>query len=156
MIFYHDSPTGGLHKLKPFLSEHGKSYIYFAADPLVALLYAFKPVPKPFGLYPYGFDKDGRVVYSEYYENAFYELYHGKTGYLYPLIMRKIRPQSTVRMSARGRSRWIRSQSSRTCTLFTEGRSKRARFGSSRAEKFSKKKWVMLLTNCGRKLKSTT
>ena len=70
-------------KLEPFLSEHGRHYIYFATNPLVALLYAVKPVPKPFSFYPYGFDKHGNVIYSEYYENAFYDLYKGKAGYLY-------------------------------------------------------------------------
>ena len=83
MIFYHGSPVDGLSELKPFLSEHDKPYIYFSTEPLVALLYAVKPVPNPFSFYPYGFDKDGCVVYSEYFVNAFYELYHGKTGYLY-------------------------------------------------------------------------
>ena len=47
MTFYHGSPIGGLNKLEPFLSEHGRHYIYFATNPLVALLYAVKPVPKP-------------------------------------------------------------------------------------------------------------
>lgn len=83
MTLFHGSPTGGLTELQPFLSEHGKPYLYFATNPLVALLYAAKPVPKPFSFYPYGFDKDGTVVYSEYFENAFYELYHGRAGYLY-------------------------------------------------------------------------
>lgn len=83
MIFYHGSPVKEVKELKPFLSEHGKPYIYFATNPLVALLYAVKPVPKPFSFYPYGFDENGHVVYSEYYENAFYDLYKGKTGYLY-------------------------------------------------------------------------
>lgn len=83
MIYYHGSPIGVLKELKPFLSEHGKPYIYFATNPLVALLYAVKPVPKPFSFYPYGFDKNGCVVYSEYFENAFYDLYKGKEGYLY-------------------------------------------------------------------------
>lgn len=83
MIFYHGSPISGLKELRPFLSEHGKPYIYFATNPLVALLYAVKPVPKPFSFYPYGFDRNGNVIYSEYYENAFYELYKGKVGYLY-------------------------------------------------------------------------
>ena len=83
MIFYHGSSVKGLKELKPFLSEHGKPYIYFATNSLIALLYAVKPVPKPFSFYPYGFDKNGNVVYSEYYENAFYDLYKGKTGYLY-------------------------------------------------------------------------
>lgn len=83
MTFYHGSPIGGLSQLHPFLSEHGKPYIYFATNPLVALLYAVKPVPKPFSFYPYGFDENGIVVYSEYYENAFYDLYKNKAGYLY-------------------------------------------------------------------------
>lgn len=83
MAFYHGSPIGGLDELKPFLSEHGKPYIYFSSNPIVALLYAVKPVPKPFSFYPYGFDKNGAVVYSEYFENAFFHLYGGKVGYLY-------------------------------------------------------------------------
>lgn len=83
MTFYHGSPIGGLTELKPVLSEHGRAYVYFATNPLVALLYAVKPVPKPFSFYPYGFDRNGNVVYSEYYEDAFYDLYHGRSGYLY-------------------------------------------------------------------------
>lgn len=83
MILYHGSPVGGLKELAPFLSEHGRPYLYFADNPLVALLYAVKPVPKPFSFYPYGFAKDGAVVYSEYYENAFADIYKGKRGYLY-------------------------------------------------------------------------
>lgn len=83
MTFYHGSPLRALAELKPFLSEHGAPYIYFATDPLVALLYAVKPVPKPFSFYPYGFGKDGRVIYSEYFEDAFRALYRGRAGYLY-------------------------------------------------------------------------
>lgn len=83
MTFYHGSPTRGLTELKPFLSEHGKPYIYFSTNPLVALLYAVKPVPKPFSFYLYGFSKDGVLIFSEYYENAFYDIYKGKKGYLY-------------------------------------------------------------------------
>lgn len=83
MAFYHGSPIGELDELKQFLSEHGKPYIYFSSNPTVALLYAVKPVPKPFSFYPYGFDKNGTVVYSEYFENAFFHLYNGKVGYLY-------------------------------------------------------------------------
>lgn len=83
MTLYHGSPVGGLTELKPFLSEHGEPYIYFATNPLVALLYAVKPVPKPFSFYPYGFNKEGSVVFSEYYENAFYDIYKNKKGWLY-------------------------------------------------------------------------
>lgn len=83
MILYHGSPIGGLTELKPFISEHEKPYLYFAENPLVALLYAVKPVPKPFSFYPYGFGENGELLYSEYYENAFADIYEGKRGYLY-------------------------------------------------------------------------
>ena len=83
MKYYHGSPLGGLTELKPFLSEHGKPYIYLTTNPLVALLYAVKPVSKPYSFYPYGFDENRNVVYSEYYPNAFHDIYKGKTGYLY-------------------------------------------------------------------------
>ena len=82
MTFYHGSPIADLKTLKPFLSEHGQPYIYFSTNPLVSLLYAVKPVPKPFSFYPYGFDGKA-VVYSEYFENAFEKLYKGKYGFLY-------------------------------------------------------------------------
>ncbi len=82
MIFYHGSSIGGLTELKPFLSEHKKPYIYLTSNPVVALLYAVKPVPKPFSFYPYGFSGE-KVVYSEYYKNCFEEIYKGKKGYLY-------------------------------------------------------------------------
>lgn len=83
VTYYHGSPAGGLKEIKPFLSEHGKAYVYFSENPVVALLYAVKPVPKPFSFYPYGFSENGIVVYSEYYEDAFYDIYKGKKGYLY-------------------------------------------------------------------------
>lgn len=83
MTFYHGSPIGGLTRLEPFLSEHKKPYIYFSSTPVVSLLYAVKPVPKPFSFYPYGFADDGSVVYSEYYKNAFEDIYKGKVGYIY-------------------------------------------------------------------------
>lgn len=83
MTFYHGSPISGLTELVPSLSEHGRPYVYFSTNPLVALLYAVKPVPKPFSFYPYGFDPDGKVVYSEYFVDAFKKLYKGKTGFLY-------------------------------------------------------------------------
>lgn len=62
MTLYHGSPVADLKELKPYLSEHGKPYIYFAENPLIALLYAVKPVPKPFSFYPYGFGNDGSIV----------------------------------------------------------------------------------------------
>lgn len=99
MILYHGSPIGGLTELKPFLSEHQKPYLYFAGDPLVALLYAVKPVPKPFSFYPYGFGADGGLHYSEYYENAFADIYKGKRGYLYEWHAEREKTETPTRIS---------------------------------------------------------
>lgn len=82
MILYHGSSIGGITELKPFLSEHKKPYVYLASNPVVALLYTVKPVPKPFSFYPYGFNGE-KVVYSEYYKNCFEDIYKGKKGFLY-------------------------------------------------------------------------
>lgn len=82
-IFFHGSTENNLTYLKPQLSEHGKEYVYFSTNPLVALLYSVKPVPKPFSWYTYGFNDEGIPVYSEYFENAFELLYKNKVGYLY-------------------------------------------------------------------------
>lgn len=81
--YYHASPVANNQELKPFLSEHGHKYVYFSTNPLVALLYSVKPVPKPFSWYTYGFNCDGILVYSEYFENQFKTIYGGKRGYLY-------------------------------------------------------------------------
>ncbi len=82
MLLYHGSSIGNLTELNPFLSEHQKPYVYLTENPVIALLYTVKPVPKPFSFYPYGFNGD-KVVYSEYYKNCFKDLYKGKTGFLY-------------------------------------------------------------------------
>ncbi len=52
-IFYHESPIGELKELSLSIYEHGQVYVYFADNPLIALLYVVKPVSKPFSLYPY-------------------------------------------------------------------------------------------------------
>ena len=83
MTLYHGSPTGALTQLIPSLSEHNKPYIYFSSNPVVALLYAVKPVPKPFSFYPYGFGSNGEIIYSEYFKNSFESIYKGQVGYIY-------------------------------------------------------------------------
>lgn len=82
MTLYHGSSVGGIRELTPFLSEHKKPYVYLTSNPVVALLYTVKPVPKPFSFYPYGFNGE-KVVYSEYYENCFADIYKGQKGFLY-------------------------------------------------------------------------
>lgn len=82
MTLFHGSPTGNLKELVPTVSEHGKPYVYLSTNPVVALFYAAKPVEKPYSWYPYGFDGE-TPVYTEYYENALYDVYGGRSGYLY-------------------------------------------------------------------------
>lgn len=83
MTLFHGSPITGLKILKPFVSEHEEAYVYFSENPVVALLYAARPMEKPFSWYPYGFNKDGEVIYSEYYPGAFMDVYKNKSGCLY-------------------------------------------------------------------------
>ena len=64
---YHGSNVGDLTELHPFISEHNAPYVYFSENPVVALLYAVHPTEKPVSYYPFGFDNDGTVHYSEYY-----------------------------------------------------------------------------------------
>lgn len=81
-MLYHGSSAGGLTELKPFISEHGKPYIYFSSNPVVALFYTVHAVERPYNWFPYGF-KDGIPVYNEYYPDALADIYKGKTGFLY-------------------------------------------------------------------------
>ena len=83
MKYYHGSNQAGLKVLKPFVSEHEKAYVYFSTNPVLAALYCVHALPKPLNWYPYGFDAKGRVVYEEYYENGFMDIYGGQKGYLY-------------------------------------------------------------------------
>jgi hypothetical protein len=83
MTLYHGSDIAGLKSLTPFISEHKEPYVYFSADAAVALLYAVHPVEKPFSWYPFGFDGSGSVRYTEYYPDAFADIYRGKAACLY-------------------------------------------------------------------------
>lgn len=81
-MLYHGSSVGDLTELIPFVSDHGKPYVYFATNPVVALFYTVKIVDKPYNWFPYGF-KDGIPVYTEYYPDALADVYKGKRGYIY-------------------------------------------------------------------------
>ena len=83
MILYHGSPIGSLQQLRPYRSEHEEAYVYLSESPITALFYTVHPAEKPFSFSPYGFDQDGTIHYSEYYRNAFADIYKGQTGYLY-------------------------------------------------------------------------
>jgi len=83
MKIYHGSSIGGIATLEPSKSMHGKSYVYFSANVVVATLYTVNALQRPHYWYPYGFDKEGRVTYDEVYPNAFKDFYNEKKGYIY-------------------------------------------------------------------------
>lgn len=82
-MFYHGNQIKGIRLLMPHISEHGKPYVYFSADPVVAAIYTVHPVEKPYTWYPYGYDAAGTPVYMEYYPDALKDVYEGREGYLY-------------------------------------------------------------------------
>ncbi len=81
-MYYHGTSVGNLTELKPSISEHGKPYIYFSTNPVVALFYTVKAVEPPFNWFPYGF-KNGIPVYTEYYPDALADIYSGRQGFIY-------------------------------------------------------------------------
>ena len=83
IILYHGSSVGGIHTLQPFTADHGNPYVYFTTNDVSAALYAARAVERPYYWAPIGYDTQGRVTYTEVWENAFVELFSGKTGYLY-------------------------------------------------------------------------
>ncbi len=81
-MFYHGTSVGNLTELRPSISEHGKPYIYFSTNKVVALFYTVKAVEPPFNWFPYGFT-NGVPVYTEYYPDALADIYSGKQGFIY-------------------------------------------------------------------------
>lgn len=80
MTLYHCSPTPGLTVLKPSVSKYfGKpKQVCLTASLPMALLYGIKHFE-----YAYGYTRDGRIYYEEYFPNALEELYGGKAASLY-------------------------------------------------------------------------
>ncbi len=83
MKLYHGSDTSGITLLRPFLSNHGKPYVYFTDSEVLATVYAHSPVSRPNCFHTYRFREDGVLCYDEYFENQLEEIYAGQTGYVY-------------------------------------------------------------------------
>lgn len=81
-MLYHGTDNGSIRQLRPLISEHGKPYIYFAENMVVAAFYTVHRVARPYNWFPYGF-QNGIPVYYEYYPDALRDVYGGRTGYLY-------------------------------------------------------------------------
>lgn len=77
---YHVSPTPGLTVLKPSVTKYfGKpKQVCLTASLPMALMYGIKHFE-----YAYGYTRDGRIYYEEYFPNALEELYRGKAASLY-------------------------------------------------------------------------
>lgn len=94
-MFYHASKIKGLKVLKPHVSSHGKSWVYFSSKRENILVYLSNAVEKhikdkynrPLKQYEkwasYGITSDGRVRIEEYYANATKETFGGVSGYIY-------------------------------------------------------------------------
>lgn len=83
ILLYHGSSTGGIQTLQPFTADHGKPYVYFTTSDISAAFYASRAVERPHYWVPYGYDAQGRITYTEVWQNAFSDVFSGKTGYLY-------------------------------------------------------------------------
>ena len=83
MKLYHGSPTSGITVLRPGLSNHDKPYVYLTDNPILPLLYAYNPIERPGGFFPYWFYKEGSLHYDEYFPDQIRRLYHGHSGWLY-------------------------------------------------------------------------
>lgn len=81
MKLYHASPAAGLTVLQPSVS------MYFAEKPKQVCLTKLRAMALLYGIkhfeYTYGYAKDGRIFYEEYFPNALEELYRGKQASLY-------------------------------------------------------------------------
>ena len=82
---YHVSPTPGLTVLKPSVTKYfGKpKQVCLTASLPMALMYGVKHFE-----YTYGYTRDGRIYYEEYFPNALEELYRGKAASLYTCFRR--------------------------------------------------------------------
>jgi len=94
-MFYHASNIKDLKVLKPHVSNHGKSWVYFSTKRENILVYLSNAVEKyikdkynrPLKKYEkwasYGITSDGRVRIEEYYPNATKETFDGVSAYIY-------------------------------------------------------------------------
>ena len=80
MAYYHCSPTAGLTELMPRKPESFEkpARVYMTTLLPMALMYCVQNYE-----YTYGYTKEGRIYYEEYFPNALETLYRGKSASLY-------------------------------------------------------------------------
>ena len=94
-VFFHASPTEGIRRLDPRVSNHQKPLVYLSSKRENVLVYLSNAVEKycretgfvHSGSYykwaSYGFNREGLLVLEEYWPNAILETYAGVSGYIY-------------------------------------------------------------------------
>lgn len=94
-MYFHASQIGKIKTLEPRISNHNIPLIYFSDKRENVLVYLSNAVEKVCkegrftfdGLWykwgSYGFEKDGRLRFEEYYPNALEDTYKGIGGYIY-------------------------------------------------------------------------
>ncbi len=94
-MYFHASQIGKIKTLEPRISNHNIPLIYFSDKKENVLVYLSNAVEKVCkegrftfdGLWykwgSYGFEKDGRLRFEEYYPNALEDTYKGIEGYIY-------------------------------------------------------------------------
>ncbi len=83
MKFYHGTQRQSLAVLNPFFSTQNtikKSVIYLTPNPELALFYIWN---RPYKWVTFEENENGRVVYTEWYENQLYEFYNRVSGSVY-------------------------------------------------------------------------
>ena len=83
MILYHGSTTPGLTTLIPHQADHDRPYVYYSTLQIVSGFYLVNGVERPYYWFPYGFDREGHVVYHELYPQALREVSQGRSGCIY-------------------------------------------------------------------------
>ena len=94
-MYFHASQTEKIKILEPRISNHNIPFIYFSDKRENVLVYLSNAVEKICkeehfmfdGLWykwgSYGFEKDGKLRFEEYYPNALEDTYKGVKGYIY-------------------------------------------------------------------------
>lgn len=79
-MYYHCSPVSGLTELLPHRPQHfdKDALVYMTTSLPMALMYGIRNFE-----YAYGYTKDGRIYYEEYFPDALRILYAGKSASLY-------------------------------------------------------------------------
>jgi hypothetical protein len=96
-MYYHASQVANIKELKPNISNHGISQIYFSSKRENTLVYLSNAIEKYCkesafqydGIWQkwasYGFYGSDILRLEEYYPNAIYETYKGVSGYIYSM-----------------------------------------------------------------------